>query len=95
MNPNMNPKQLMKLKKLQKELSNEVVEVEAGDGAVVIQMNGEQKVKQVTIDPEKAQDTERLQKWLESAINQAVTKSQQVAADKMKSVTGNMNIPGM
>lgn len=91
----MNPKQLMKLKKLQKELSNEVVEVEAGDGAVVIQMNGEQKVKQVTIDPDKTQDTERLQKWLESAINQAVTKSQQIAADKMKSVTGNMNIPGM
>lgn len=91
----MNPKQLMKLKKLQKELSNEVVEVEAGDGAVVIQMNGEQKVKQVTIDPNKTQDTERLQKWLESAINQAVTKSQQIAADKMKSVTGNMNIPGM
>ena len=91
----MNPKQLMKLKKIQKELAKEVVEVEAGDGAVKIQVTGEQKVKKVTIDPDKANDTEKLEKWLESAITQAITKSQQVAADKMKDATGNMNIPGM
>ncbi len=91
----MNPKQLMKLKKIQKELSKEVVEVEAGDGAVKIQITGEQKVKKVTIDPDKADDHQKLEKWLESAITQAITKSQQVAADKMKDATGGMNIPGM
>ena len=91
----MNPKQLMKLKKIQKELSKEVVEVEAGDGAVKIQITGEQKVKKVTVDPEKTDDTQKLEKWLESAITQAITKSQQVAADKMKDATGGMNIPGM
>lgn len=91
----MNPKQLMKLKKIQKELAKEVVEVEAGDGAVKIQVTGEQKVKKVTIDPDRADDTEKLERWLESAITQAITKSQQVAADKMKDATGGMNIPGM
>ena len=34
-------KMVAKLKKAQKELSKEVVEVEAGDGAVVVQLNGE------------------------------------------------------
>lgn len=88
----MNPKDAMKMRKLQKELSKEVVEVEAGDGAVKIQVTGEQKVKKVTIDPERKDDNEKLEKWLESAITQAISKSQQIAADKMKSVTGNMNL---
>ena len=36
------------LRKAQKELKNEIVEVEAGDGAVVVQISGELKVKKVT-----------------------------------------------
>lgn len=91
----MNPKQLMQLRKIQKELSREVVEVQAGDGAVSIQINGEQKVKKVTVDPERVSDNAQLEKWLESAITQAISKSQQIAADKMKSITGGLNIPGM
>lgn len=88
----MDPKQAMKMRKIQKELSKEVVEVEAGDGAVKIQVNGEQKVKKVTLDPERTQDTEKLQKWLESAITQAISKSQQIAADKMKNMGGDLNL---
>ncbi len=86
----MNPKQLMQLRKLQKELSKEVVEVSAGDGAVTVQITGEQKVKKVTIDPEATDDIAKLEKWLESAITQAINKSQQVAADKMKSASADL-----
>ena len=46
-------KMLNQLRKAQKDLKNEIVEVEAGDGAVVIQITGELKVKKVTLDPEK------------------------------------------
>ncbi|MEX0748598.1 MAG: YbaB/EbfC family nucleoid-associated protein [Candidatus Saccharimonadales bacterium] len=88
----MNPKQLMQLRKIQKELAREVVEVEAGDGAVRIQISGEQKVKSVKIDPDKVADTTKLEKWLESAITQAITKSQQIAADKMKSASAGLNL---
>ena len=42
-------KMLNQLRKAQKELKNEIVEVEAGDGAVVVQINGELKVKKVKI----------------------------------------------
>lgn len=85
-------KMAMKAKKLQKELSNEIIEVEAGDGAVVVQINGEQKIKKVTIDPESVDldDIGELEKWVETATKEAISRSQQVAAEKMKPLLGNM-----
>ena len=50
-------KMVMQLKKVQKQLANEIVEVSAGDDAVVVQVNGELKLKKVTIDPDRI-DTE-------------------------------------
>lgn len=90
-------KLVMKAKKLQKELANEIIEVEAGDGAVVIQINGEQKIKKVTIDPEYVDldDIGELERWIEVAVKEAITRSQQVAADKMKPLLGNMGGLGM
>lgn len=90
-------KALNQLRKLQSQLSKEVVEVVAGDGAVKIQINGEQKIKKVELDQDiiSQVDTGKLEKWLESAISQAITKSQQIAAEKMKSLTGGLNLPGL
>lgn len=89
-------KTLMQLRKIQSQLSKEVVEVEAGDGAVVIQISGEQKIKSVRIDQEKVDgDFERLERWLESAITQGITKSQQLAAEKMREISGSLGIPGL
>lgn len=91
-----NAKTLMELKKLQSQLAKEVVEVEAGDGAVKIQITGEQKIKSVNLDKDKiGDDWNKLEGWLESAITQAISKSQQIAADKMKSVSGDLGIPGL
>ena len=90
-------KALMELKKIQSQLAKEIVEVEAGDGAVKIQITGEQKVKRVSLDPGKVnpENVERIEKWLESAITQAITKSQQIAAEKMRAVSGSLGIPGL
>lgn len=90
-------KTLYELKKIQSALSKEVIEVETGNGAVKVQINGEQKIKKISLNPEliDANDTAKLEKWLESAITQAITKSQQVAAEKMKSVAGGLGIPGI
>lgn len=89
-------KTLMELKKLQSQLAKEVVEVEAGDGAVKIQVTGEQKIKSVSLDKDKIGDNfDKLESWLESAITQAITKSQQIAAEKMRSVSGDLGIPGL
>ena len=90
-------KLLLKVKKLQKELQKEVIEVEAGNGAVKVKINGEQKIQKITLDETIIRDTEisKVEKWIESAITQAITRSQQLAAEKMRSVAGGLGLPGL
>jgi DNA-binding YbaB/EbfC family protein len=90
-------KMIMELKRIQSQLAKEVVEVEAGDGAVRVQITGEQKIKKITLDPEQvsADNAEKLERWLESAVTQAISKSQQIAAEKMRSISGGLGIPGL
>lgn len=90
-------KMVMEMRRIQKALQAEVLEVEAGSGAVKLAINGEQKVQSITIDPAEVDpnDVERLEKWLVSAFNQGVTKSQQMAAEKMKDVAGGLGLPGL
>lgn len=90
-------KTLYELKKIQSALAKETIEVQAGDGAVKVTINGEQKIKSISIDPDQIDtgNIGQLEKWIESAVTQAITKSQQVAAEKMKSVAGGLGIPGL
>ncbi len=83
-------KMLNQARKLQKELKNEIVEVEAGDGAVVIQISGELKIKKVSLDPEKIDfdDIPELERWIESAFRDGYAKAQEIATDKMKPLMG-------
>ena len=77
-------KMLVKVKKLQKELSKMTIEVEKGDGAVKVIINGEQKIKKIQIDPEMVdlEDIGQLEKWIEEAVKEAIQSSQKVAAEK-------------
>lgn len=90
-------KMLNELRKAQKELKNEIVEVEAGDGAVVIQITGELKVKKVTFDPEKIDldDIEELERWTENAFRDGFAKAQEIATDKMKPLMGSLGNFGL
>ena len=90
-------KMVMKMRKLQKELAKEVLDVEAGEGAVVVRITGEQKIKKVTIDPEAVDldNIDELEGWVEEAVKEAINKSQQVAAEKMRPVMGQLGNLGM
>lgn len=90
-------KMVMKLKKAQKELSKAIVEVEAGDGAVVVQVNGELKLKSIKIDPEQVdlEDIEQLERWIEVAVRDATQKAQELAAEKMKPLMGGLGNLGL
>lgn len=90
-------KMVMKLKKAQKELQKELVEVSAGDGAVVVQVNGELKLKKVSIDPEMVdlEDIGELERWVELAVRDAMTKAQELAAEKMKPLMGGLGNLGL
>lgn len=90
-------KMLNQLRKAQKELKNEIVEVEAGDGAVVIQINGELKIKKVTIDPERVdlEDIAELERWIEICLRDGMAKAQEIAADKVKPLMGGLGNLGL
>ena len=78
-------KMINNLRKAQKDLKNEIVEVEAGDGAVVVQITGELKVKKVTIDPSRVDldDISELERWIENCFRDGYAKAQEIATDKM------------
>lgn len=90
-------KMVMKMRKLQKELAKQVIEVEAGEGAVVVKINGEQKIKKIEIDPDMVDldDIGELEGWVESAVKEAIEKSQGVAAEKMKPMMGQLGNLGL
>ena len=83
---------VQKMRKMQKELSKEIIEVEAGDGAVVIQFNGELKVESVKLNPDliDMNDVEELEGWIKAAIRDGLKGAQEVATDKMKPMMGGL-----
>ncbi len=90
-------KMLMQVKKLQKELQKQIITVEAGDGAVSVEINGEQKIKKINIDPEfvDLDDIGQLERWVEDAVKDAISQSQKLAADKMQPMMGALGNLGL
>ena len=90
-------KMLMKVKKLQKELAREVIAVDKGEGAVKVEITGEQKIKKITIDAESVNldDIGQLERWLEDAVREAIQASQKLAQDKMAPMMGMLGDLGL
>lgn len=86
------------MQKAQAELANIEVVGEAGGGMVKLVMNCRHDVKRVTIDPElmgDVEDKEVLEDLVAAAMNDAVRKVEKTSQEKMASLTGGLNIPGM
>jgi len=90
-------KMLNKLRKAQSDLKKEIIEVEAGDGAVVVQITGELKIKKINIDPERVDldDIAELEHWIEIAVRDGLAKAQEVAAERMKPLMGGLGNLGL
>lgn len=90
-------KMLMKVKKIQGELQKMVISVEKGDGAVRVEITGEQKLKKVHIDPDfiDLDDIGQLERWIEDAVKEAIQESQRVAAEKMQPMMGALSNLGL
>lgn len=90
-------KMLMRVKKIQKELQNLIITVEKGDGAVRVEITGEQKLKKVHIDPKSVDldDIGQLERWIEDAVKEAIQESQRVAAEKMQPMMGALGNLGL
>lgn len=90
-------KMLMRVKKVQKELAKHIITVEQGDGAVRVEINGEQKIKKIHIDPEYVdlEDIGQLERWVEDAVKEAIQESQKIAAEKMQPMMGALGNLGL
>jgi DNA-binding YbaB/EbfC family protein len=86
-----------RLAKAQKELAEAEIEASAGGGAVTVTVNGQQQILSVKISPEaiNPDDVEMLEDLVLAAVNEALTKSQELAAKRMGKITGGLNIPGL
>lgn len=79
--------------KLEKELESETVEASAGGGAVTVVASGTGKVLSVRVAPEAAGDVEMLQDMVLAAVNEALERSKQMAAERMSALTSGLGLP--
>lgn len=80
--------------KVKKELENTLIEAEV-DG-LVITVNGEMKVEKVEFEDTKIIGSKSwLEKAIMEAVNKGMKKAQEVAAEKMQGVMGNMGLGDM
>ena len=84
-----------KMQEVKRQLDNMNFDIQSPDGLVKITMNGAQEVKEIMIkDNLKETEKVRLAGVLRDTFNRAIKRSQDIAAQKMKDVTG-INIPGL
>ncbi|MEW5909355.1 MAG: YbaB/EbfC family nucleoid-associated protein [Thermodesulfobacteriota bacterium] len=83
--------------KLQEELAERTVEAASGGGMVKIIANGKQQIISISIEKEVVDpnDVEMLQDLILAAVNEALSKSQEMVSSEMSKLTGGVNIPGM
>jgi nucleoid-associated protein EbfC len=80
---------------MQAKLESLTVHGQSGGGLVQVAMNGKGTVQSVTIDPSmmKVEEREILEDLLVAACADAKSKAESVAAEEMKSVTGDLPLP--
>ena len=93
---------LQKVQQLQEEmvktqdaLADETISVTAGGGAIEITITGQQRLRNVRIDPDvvNPEDVEMLQDLIVAAVNEAIERSQTMAAERLGALTGGLGLP--
>ena len=78
--------------KTQEEIEAQEVEVTSGGGAITLTMTGKKRIKSIKIKPEvvDGDDVEMLEDLIMTAVNEGISKIEEVAENEMK----KYNIPG-
>ena len=86
-----------KIQQLNEELKTERVVGSAGGGLIEVEANGLGEALAVRIDPSliEKQDREFIEDLLPAAINAAQERAKQLHAEKMQSITGGLDLPGL
>ena len=80
-----------------KELETKEYEATAGGGAVTVTVTGKMELTKVEISPEVVdpEDVEMLSDLVMAAANEAIRAAAKEKEDKMETISGGLNIPGM
>ena len=89
-----------KIEEVQSDLEKITINAESGGGLVTVMINGKQEILELNISKEAMEeDKELLEDLIISAINKALSDSQEEMQSRMNSVTGGMlgglKVPGM
>lgn len=82
--------------KMQEEMEQTEFEATSG-GAVTVKMSGKKELTSISIKPEAVDpdDVEMLEDLILAAVNEVIKNVDTASANKMSSITGGLNIPGM
>jgi DNA-binding YbaB/EbfC family protein len=83
--------------KMQEELAEKTVESAVGGGMIKVVANGRQQIVSIRIEKEvvNPDDVDMLQDLILAAVNDALTKSQEMVSSEMGKLTGGLNLPGL
>ncbi len=84
------------MEKAQTELGELTVTGTAGGGAVTVVMTGTQEAREIKISKDAVDptDVDTLQDLVLAAVNDALARSKELAAQKLGGVTGGLKLPG-
>ncbi|HEY7529186.1 MAG TPA: YbaB/EbfC family nucleoid-associated protein [Gemmatimonadota bacterium] len=86
-----------RVSQMQAELADRKVEATAGGGMVTAVVNGRQELVALKLEREvvNADDVEMLEDLIIAAVNEAMSRAGDVAAEEMRKITGGLNLPGL
>lgn len=86
-----------KITALQDELAEKTVTGSAGGDMVIVEASGTQEIISIRIEEQvlASGDNELLEDLIVAAVNDALRKSRELAAQEMSKLTGGIKIPGL
>lgn len=84
-----------KMKQMEQELSESLIEVETAGGAVVINISGDGMLNSIKINPDVVDknDVEGLEDLILTAVNHAIGEAKKFSEEKSSSITQGLNLP--
>ena len=90
-------KMQQQMESIQQDIENRLEESSAGGSADNLTMNGKKEVKSIKIDPDiiETEDIEMLEDIVMAAVNEAISKANEMMTGEMGKLTGGINLPGL
>ena len=81
----------------QAELEAREYDIAAGGGVINVKINGKKEILSVKLGPEivDPDDIETLEDLITAAVNEAIKRVEDISAEQMQKITGNLNLPGL